>query len=372
MTDLAMDQTLENVSASGLDDVVSAHTALSMVDGAAGELVIAGLPVEKLAEKVGFEGAAARLWAAAGMANVPDEAVLCRRLGQARLAAAAHLDGLMAVTERLSVIEGLRAGISLLADSDETLLPQERLLGAMPVFLAALCRQKAGQRWIGPDAGLGTAEDFLRMLNGAKPSEAARKGLDAYLVTVSDHGMNASTFTARVVASTRAGMISAVVAAICALKGPLHGGAPGPVLDMLDEIGGDQGIAPWLKGTLEKGERLMGFGHRVYKVRDPRAEVFNAAVARLAPESERLQFARKVEEATLAALRAAKPDRVIETNMEYYTAILLEALGLPREAFTGVFAMGRTAGWTAHIIEQERVGRLIRPQSIYVGPLLDG
>ena len=235
------------------------------------------------------------------------------------------------------------------------------------MITAALVRTQAGKSPVAPDPRAGHAEDFLRMLRDEAPSAAEVEALNAYMVTVADHGMNASTFTARVIASTRAGTISAVVGALCALKGPLHGGAPGPVLDMLDEIGTRENIEPWLEREIAGGARLMGFGHRVYRVRDPRADVFNKAVTILTNGNERVRFAREVEVAALKALRAAKPGHRIDTNMEYYTAVLLEALGIPRDAVTSVFAMARIAGWTAHVMEQERVGRLIRPQSRYVG-----
>ncbi|HMM12987.1 MAG TPA: citrate synthase/methylcitrate synthase [Parvibaculum sp.] len=353
-------------TAAGLDNVVAAETALSHVDGEAGRLIIAGHDLETLVATHDFEGAAALLWRVAGLDPAPSREAVAAGLARARVEAFALVPKLLAATEGLSVTEGLRTGFSML--SDEGALPAHiRAVGAAPVFIAALCRREAGAAAIAPDAGLGHAADFLRMLKGEMPSDAEAKALNAYLVTVTDHGMNASTFTARVIASTRAGTISAIVGALCALKGPLHGGAPGPVLDMLDDIGTRENIEPWLKREIAKGERLMGFGHRVYRVRDPRADVFNKAVTLLTNGNERVLFARDVERAALAALKAAKPDRRLDTNMEYYTAVLLEALGIPRSAVTAVFGMSRVVGWTAHVIEQERVGRLIRPQSRYIG-----
>jgi citrate synthase len=210
------------------------------------------------------------------------------------------------------------------------------------------------------------------MLRGAHSSAAEAAALETYLVTVSDHGLNASTFAARVVASTRAGLTSAALAGLSALKGPLHGGAPGPVIEMLDEIGRPEQARAWIEAALDRGDRLMGFGHRIYRVRDPRADALKAAVRRLAAASGapagRLAFAEAVEDAVLAVLRDRKPGRTLDTNVEFYTALLLEALGLPPEAFTCVFAMGRMAGWIAHAREQLAGGRLIRPQSRYVGP----
>ena len=205
------------------------------------------------------------------------------------------------------------------------------------------------------------------MIRSKRADAAFEKGLDAYLATVADHGFNASTFTARVVASTRAGLISSVLAALCALKGPLHGGAPGPVLDMFDEIGKPENAAAWLDDAFAKGTRLMGFGHRIYKVRDPRADVLKNTVATLPQTAGRLAFAVEVEKSAIAALRRHKPGQRLDTNVEFYTALLLEALEVPRSAFTALFAVGRVAGWCAHIFEQEKGGRIIRPQSNYVG-----
>ncbi len=174
------------------------------------------------------------------------------------------------------------------------------------------------------------------------------------------------------VASTRAGLTSAVLAGISALKGPLHGGAPGPVIEMLDAIGTPDNAEAWILAALARGDRLMGFGHRIYRVRDPRADALKAAIRQLAQTSStvpgRLAFAESVEQAALRILRDHKPDRPLDTNVEFYTAVLLEALGLPPESFTCVFAMGRTAGWLAHAREQLATGKLVRPQSVYVGP----
>jgi citrate synthase len=240
------------------------------------------------------------------------------------------------------------------------------------VFTAAVVRSQAGEAPVAPDPTLGHAADILRMIKGRSATPAEAAALDTYLVTVSDHGLNASTFAARVVASTRAGLTSAVLAGISALKGPLHGGAPGPVIDMLDGIGRPENARAWIEAAIERGDRLMGFGHRVYRVRDPRADALKRAVKRLGDGSNvlpgRLAFAEAVEQAALAILKEKKPNRPLDTNVEFYTALLLEALAFPPTAFTCVFAMGRVGGWIAHAREQLAGGRLIRPQSVYVGP----
>ncbi len=234
--------------------------------------------------------------------------------------------------------------------------------------VAALLRQRQGKPPLAPDPTLATAADFLRMLSGAPVAPPLAVTLDAYLTTVIDNGLAASTFATRVIASTRASLAAAVLGGYCALTGPLHGGAPGPVLDMLDEIGSPAAIDAWLERRLAEGARLMGFGHRVWRRRDPRADALKAALQRLGPDAGRIAFAEAVERRALAALQRTKPDRPLETNVEFYTALLLDAVGLPREAFTPVFALARSAGWLAHALEQQKTGRLIRPAAAYIGP----
>lgn len=358
----------ENPVATGLEGVVAAETALSRVDGAAGRLIIAGQDLPDLAETMDFEGVTAALWSTAGTPSEPDETRAA--LGVARVEAFSMVPTLLAASKGLTITEALRVGLGLLPDSHET-VPHIRLVGAMPVFVSALARAAEGKEAIAPDATRRHAEDYLRMLHGQEPAADAADAMDKYLVTVSDHGMNASTFTARVVASTAAEPVSSVLAALCALKGPLHGGAPGPVLDMLDSIGSVENIEPWLREAVMAGDRLMGFGHRVYRVRDPRADVLGPVIAGLSGVEERTAFARQVEATAKAVLKELKPHRPLDTNVEYFTALLLEALAIPREAFTPTFAVGRVAGWTAHVMEQEATGRLIRPSARYVGTLPD-
>jgi len=351
---------------SGLDGVVVADTLMSEVDGEAGRLIVRGRSIEELVTRTGFEGVAALLWTDFAQAG-GDEAAVRQGFATARVRAFAEVPKLIAAAKGLTPVEGLRVGLGMLADSEP--MPHHYLVcGALPVFLAALLRAAEGKSALAPDPTLTTAQDLLRMVRGKRADAAFEKGLDTYLATVADHGFNASTFTARVVASTRAGLISSVLAALCALKGPLHGGAPGPVLDMFDEIGKPENAAAWLDDAFAKGTRLMGFGHRIYKVRDPRADVLKNTVATLPQTAGRLAFAVEVETSAIAALRKHKPGQRLDTNVEFYTALLLEALEVPRSAFTALFAVGRVAGWCAHIFEQEKGGRIIRPQSNYVGP----
>jgi citrate synthase len=352
----------------GLEGVVAAETILSEVDGEAGRLTIRGFGVEELTEGWSFEAVTRLLWGGF-FENLPKE--LGPALGAARCEVFAEVGALDAALLARTPMEAVRALTARLDDGDD-LASALRLTAAPAVFTAAVIRAQAGEEPVPPDPALGHAADILRMTRGAPASEAEVAALDAYLVTVADHGLNASTFAARVVASTRAGLTSAVLAGLSALKGPLHGGAPGPVIEMLDGVGQPENARAWLETTLDRGDRLMGFGHRVYRVRDPRADALKRVVKTLGEGSNRLPgrlaLAEAVEAAALAMLRERKPDRSLQTNVELYTGLLLEALAFPREAFTCVFAMGRVAGWIAHAREQRAGGRLIRPQSRYVGP----
>jgi citrate synthase len=349
----------------GLEDVVAADTVLSDVDGRAGRLIIRGHSLDELAGRVSFE-AAARLLFDGFFEALPDD--LTAGLGAARAEVFAEVAALDTGLLDRTPIEAMRALTARLGDGDG-LDVALRLMAAPAVFTAATVRAQAGEAPVAPDPRLGHAADILRMLRGAPATKAEIDLLDTYLVTVCDHGLNASTFAARVVASTRAGLTSAVLAGISALKGPLHGGAPGPIIDMLDGIGTPENARTWIEAALARGDRLMGFGHRVYRVRDPRADALKAAVRRMGTGAGRLAFAEAVESAILAILKAHKPDRPLDTNVEFYTALLLESLAFPPSTFTCVFAMGRVAGWIAHAREQLAGGRLIRPASRYVGPL---
>ncbi|WP_437679530.1 citrate/2-methylcitrate synthase [Sorangium sp. So ce131] len=389
--------------ASGLEGVVVAETRLSEVDGERGRLTLAGHDVEELAGEGGatFEDVCGLLWRGALPAPAEREA-LRAAIAEGRARAFALLGRLGDALEAPDGMDALRAAVAHLGSD----APPPAIAGAVATFAAAWARRRAGEAPVAPDPALRHAADTLRMVRGAAASEAEARALDTYLVTVSDHGMNASTFAARVVTSTGSDAISAVVAAIGALKGPLHGGAPGPVLDMLDAVdvkagdvkagdvkagdveagdvkagGAEAGeraatvagrAERWIQAELAAGRRIMGMGHRIYRVRDPRAAVLERAIERLGrtaggAQGARLALARAVERAAEAALRARHPERPLRANVEFYTAVLLDALGLPRALFSPTFAAGRVAGWCAHIDEQRRVGRLIRPSSRYIG-----
>ena len=345
----------------GLEGVVAAETALSLVDGERGELVVAGHALESLAQH-DFEDVAALLWKAAGVAD--GARLVAVELPAATLALLAD-----AARRRVEPMDALRMAAGTLTAAGDAEAAR-LLVGAFPTIVAGYARLLRGEQPLAPRKELGLAANYLFMLTGAEPHVELVRGLNVYLTTVADHGLNASTFTARVITSTGSDFVSAITGAVGALKGPLHGGAPGPALDMVFEIGDAARAEHVLRAKLARGERLMGFGHRVYKVRDPRADVLAAAAERMftrGGDSRLYDLARSVEATALRLLEEHKPERRLKTNVEFYTALLLHGLKIDTAFFTPTFAIGRAAGWTAHCFEQRALGRLIRPQSAYVG-----
>lgn len=361
--------------APGLEGVIAAETRLSAVDGAAGRLTIAGFPLEELAPNASFPEVLYLLW----HDRLPDGAALAAlqdRLAAKRPLPPAILDLLSAAATRdVPVMDALRMAAGALdldvRDRGERMAETaEMAVARFPTIVAAYRRLRDGEEPVAPDPDLDHAANYLYMLNGERPSDAQARALETYLNAVCDHGLNASTFTARVIVATQSDVISALAGAVGALKGPLHGGAPGPALDTVFAIGEAENAEPYLRRKLEAGERLMGFGHRVYKVRDPRAELLAAATERLYRADGDMalyQLAKTVEETAVRLLEEYKPGRRLQTNVEFYTALLLHGVGLPTDLFSPTFAVGRVAGWTAHILEQRETGRLIRPRAVYTG-----
>jgi citrate synthase len=357
----------------GLEGVVATETRLSSVDGEAGALIIAGFPVGELASRATAEEMVYLLWRDA----LPDSRQLTtfrEELAGRRALPGATLDLLRAAAaERASAMDALRmaADTTSLGAAEDSYAQALALVARLPTIAAAYWRLRGGEEPVAPDPKLGHAANYLYMLTGEIPGAESVRALETYLNAASDHGMNASTLAARVIMSTRSDLISAIVGAIGALKGPLHGGAPGPALDVVFQIGESSRAEVVLRERLERGERLMGFGHRIYRVRDPRADVLAAAAERLYAaegDGELYELALEVEKTALGLLAEYKPDRNLQTNVEFYTALVLHGLGLPAELFTPTFAAARVAGWTAHCFEQQALDRLIRPQSAYVGP----
>jgi citrate synthase len=347
----------------GLDGVVAAETILCLTDSARGMIWVRGVPLPTLLADHGFEGTVALLWdgfAGEGLTRSGIQAAF----GAARVAAFADLARWMPLTRGVSLFEGLRLGLAAQPDSSK---PAD-LVGATTVAVAALLRARRGLPPETPDPGLSTAADLLRMFHGRPAPDSAVDALDTYFTAMVESGLSASSFTARVVASTRASLTSAVLGAWGAFTGALHGGAPGPTLDMLDAAEAAPDLDAWLEAKLRGGERLMGFGHRVYSGNDPRAEAMRASMQRMGSLAKRLAFATRVEKAVAVAIERVKPGRTLPPNVEIMAALLLDAVGFPREGFTPVFATCRVAGWLAHAMEQQKTGRMIRPTSAYVGP----
>ena len=357
----------------GLEGVIATETRLSSVDGEAGELTIAGFPVEELASRASFEEVVYLLWHDA-LPNSGQLAAFREKLAGRRALPSAALALLRAAAaEKASAMDAVRmaTGTISLGVSEDSYAEALALVARLPTIVAAYWRLAGGDEPVAPDPELGHAANYMYMLTGQEPGVESVRALETYLNAASDHGMNASTFAARVIVSTRSDVVSAIAGAVGALKGPLHGGAPGPALDVVFEIGEPSRAEAVLREKLDRGERLMGFGHRIYKVRDPRADVLASAAERLYAtegDAELYELALEVEKTALRLLAEYKPGRNLQTNVEFYTALLLHGLGLPAQLFTPTFAVSRVAGWTTHCFEQQALDRIIRPQSAYVGP----
>jgi citrate synthase len=353
---------------SGLAGLIAAETVLSHSDGARGILWVRGYTLAELVARFRYEGAVGLLWE--GFAgNGLDGDAMRVELGAARETAFAALDQWLDHAGSRTIVEGVRLALATLTDTAQP----AAILATLPVAIGALLRQRQGAAPLAPDPALGTAADLLRMVRGRPVDPAMAEALDTYWTALIDNGLNTSAFTARVIASSRASLASAALGAYCAFTGPLHGGAPGPTLDMLDEAAASGDVAAWAEHKLAAGVRLTGFGHRVFKDGDPRALILREALQRLGdrlgPAAGRLAFAAELERSVAAAFARLKPGRPpLQANVEINAALLLDAVELPRDAFMPVFAVARCAGWLAHAMEQQREGRLVRPSSAYVGP----
>ena len=344
----------------GLDGVVAAETILSHTDQTNGMVWVRGHDLPTLVAGYGFEGTVALLWDGFAGTGLTRSGITAA-LGEARGQAFEALPSWLPQASGRPLFHGMRIAIAAQPDSADAIA----LVGAITVAVAALVRQAAS---LPPDPALTAAADLLRMLHATAPDPANAAALDTYFTVMAESGLSASAFTARVVASTRASLTASVLAAWCAFTGALHGGAPGPTLDMLDAAQAAPDLQPWLEAKLRAGQRLMGFGHRVFHGNDPRAEAMRRTMLAMGPQAGRMAFASRLETAVAAAIEQVKPGRTLPPNVEIMAALLLDAVGIPREAFTLVFAAGRSAGWLAHAMEQQQTGRMIRPVSAYVGP----
>jgi citrate synthase len=357
----------------GLENITVAETEISYIDGQQGRLIYRGYNAVDLALHKSF----AEVWHLLQYGEFPPDESFAKKIAGMRTSpldektlrdlAESHgtfMGTLQAAIAATSAVLGMRSWLE--RDPDEVQEEALRLGAVMPTLVCALWRLSQGQDVIEPDPNLDEASNYLWMMNGEKPSDDQVLAVSRYLILLAEHGMNASTFTGRVIASTGADIGSAVAGAAGALSGPLHGGAPSLVLDMLDEIGSTDRAESWVKDAVEHGKRVMGFGHRVYKAEDPRAACFRDTSIDL--RSDRVDLAKVVEATVLEELRASKPGRALYTNVEFWSAVVLEHAGIARPLFTPTFCVSRTIGWTAHILEQVRDNRLIRPTADYIGP----
>lgn len=368
----------------GLRDVVVTTTELGDVRGDEGFYHYRGYPAIELArtrtlEDVWFLFLEGRLPDPAERARFAEDVATLRRLPDE---VREVLPAIARAGDRFAPIAGLRTALSVLAAArglppvwDAT--PERRradalLVGAVtPTVLAALHRLRAGLEPLEPRAGLGAAANWLYLLTGEVPDEARVAAVQSYLVSTVDHGFNASTFTARVVASTGSDVVSAVAAAMGAFVGPLHGGAPDRALDGLDEIGSPDRVDSWVREKVRTGDRVMGFGHAVYRTEDPRARMLRDLaldLGRRGFDPGLAEFAATVERRVVEVLAELKPGRALYANVEFYAGVVMAQCGIPRSMFTPTFAVGRVIGWAANVLEQAAGGKVIRPAARYVGP----
>ena len=364
----------------GLANTVAAETQMSFIDGGKGVLEYVGIDIDSLARNSNFEETVYLLW----NTRLPTRAELdgLRRALQAEYEIPdAVYDMIRQIPKDAVPMHALRTLVSALALHDpeatssgtdpksiESAKRQAlRLVAKTPTLIANFDRHRSGKPFVRPNKDFDIATNFLWMLNGEKPTDAMAKGLDVCLILHADHGLNASTFAARVTIATLSDMYSAMTTAVGTLKGPLHGGANEEVMYMLDEIGSIDSVEPIIKGKLERKELIMGFGHRVYKAYDPRATYLKTFAKQIATDTGNLKLfdmSQKIEGIVLAA----KADKGIFPNVDFYSATTYHCLGIKTDLFTCMFALSRMSGWTGHCIEQLKDNRLIRPQAMYTGP----
>jgi citrate synthase len=348
----------------GLEGVVAAETGLGYVDGERGRLLYRGYRIGDLVDHGSYAAVANLLWTGEWD---PDH-----RLATTPVPPAVKL-ALAALPATAKPMDALRTAVSVWGATQALDWPptpeQARALTAFsPSALAAFARMRRGEELVDPDPTLDLVPGFLYQLNGERADDATARALDAYFIVGAEHGLNASTFAARVITSTRSDLASAVAGAIGALKGPLHGGAPSEVVEQIHHAGSPDHAEAWVRETLAKGERLMGFGHRVYRAYDPRAAALRKVAESMERKPEWLDLAIAIEDVALRVLAEKHPERALKTNVEYYAAPVLMGVGLTPDLFPATFALARHAGWTAHVLEQAGANRIIRPDARYTGP----
>lgn len=358
----------------GLKDVIAVHTKIASVDGEKGELRYRGVFIGDLLAKHSFEEVAYFMWNGVfpeeNDLRILDEKMLVGR--ELPLHVMAIIDALPA---EMALMDAMRTAISAYGYTefnDETIEDQAIILTAgLPVIIARHYRNQQGQSIVQADLTLSHTANYLWMLTGALPTEVQVEALETYLKLTMEHGLNASTFAARVTISTESDLISAVTSAIGTMKGPLHGGAPSGVIDLLEEMGTQGNIRLVVEDKMKSGERIMGFGHRIYKTEDPRSILLRDKCISMSGEDDWLDLATAAEKEIISLLEEYKPGRKLYTNVEYYAAAIMRSIEMPPELFTPTFSAARIVGWTAHAIEQLSDNTIFRPQSVYVGELID-
>ncbi len=357
----------------GLKGLVVADTTIGSVRGEEGFFHYRQHDAVDIARHHTFE-AAAHLLLDGALPDATAESAFRSELAGSRRIDRRVFDAVAGSDGSADPMSALRAALALTIDDtpsidldhDERRRRVLAAIGLVPTLLAGLHRLGTGAPPLDPDPGLGHAADFVRMVTGASPSPRMARAVETYLLLTMDHGFNASTFTSRVVTSTGAGVSSALTAAVGALTGPLHGGAPSRVLDMVNDIGQPDQTERWARDRLDAGDKIMGFGHAVYRADDPRSDLLREVAIGLG--GELVDRALEIEDRMLTVLRAWKPEAVIVTNVEYYAAIVLHLAGIPQELFTPTFTTSRVVGWGAHVLEQAGANKIMRPKARYVGP----
>jgi citrate synthase len=354
----------------GLEGVVAAQTAISEVDGANGRLIYRdGYLIEDLAPAVGFEEVAYLLWNGKLPAKAELDA-LCKQMSGARKLNDSARGALGALDPQTDPMDTLRTIVSAQGATrtltKPTLDEAVALTAIFPTVVAAAYRRRQGQEVVEPRADLSHAANLLWMMDGKEPPADRVHFVESYLVLLADHGLNASTFAARVIASTGSDLTSCVVGAIGALKGPAHGGATFAARTMLDKVGSVDNADKWMHEAHARHERFAGFGHRVYRTYDPRAKILREMAKTAAPDLHRT--AARTEELALQILHEAHPERPNATNVDFWASVVMTGAGIPKELFTCLFATSRVVGWTAHVLEALADLRIIRPASVWTGP----
>ena len=354
----------------GLKGIVAVQTAIASVDGDKGELRYRGQLVEEVIKNRSFEETAHFLWHgewpdAESLKQLQQQMIGYRKL-PAHIAAIAQ-----SLPKETLLMDAMRTLVSAYTHADFNALPSGEqavaLTAALPVMTASFYRFQTGQEPVAPRDDLGHTANYLWMINGQEPTSAQTEALETYLKLTMEHGMNASTFAARVTISTESDLVSAVTSALGTMKGPLHGGAPSGVIALLDEMKTDDRIDAVITDKLDRGEKIMGFGHRVYRTEDPRSVILRKKCLELQGEDPWLDLATAAEKRIIELLNVRKPGRALYTNVEFYAAAIMRSIAMPTELFTPTFSIARIVGWTAHALEQQQDNVIFRPQSEYIG-----